>query len=86
MTPDEKKRLFYIRAILRNRLEEHNSAFWDEDKALRYLCKAVELGASVKDLEEHAKKAINWSSFFNPLREELGDELYGPISFKKSSD
>jgi len=65
---------------------QHNASFWDEDKALRYLSKAVELGASVKDLEELAKKAINWSSFFNPLREELGDELYGPVSFKKSSD
>lgn len=86
MTHEEKKRLFYIRAILRNRLAERNAAYWDEENALRYLTRAVELGATVEDLEEHAKKAVNWSSFFNPIREALGDDLYGPASFPPAKD
>jgi hypothetical protein len=84
MTPEDNKRLFYIRGILRNRLAEHGAAFWDEDKALRYLRNAVERGAAVNDLEEHAKKALNWSSFFNPIRDALGDELYGHSEFPTS--
>jgi hypothetical protein len=32
MTPEENKRLYYIRGILRNRLEERGAAYWDEEK------------------------------------------------------
>jgi hypothetical protein len=84
MTPEDNKRIFYIRAILRNRLAEHSAVFWDEEKALRYLRNAVERGATVSNLEEHAKKAVNWSSFFNPIRDALDDELYGYSEFPKT--
>lgn len=83
MSPEENKRLYYIRGILRNRFSEHGAAFWDEEKALRYLCNAVERGADVSDLEAHAKKAVNWSSFFNPIRDALDDDLYGHSNFPK---
>lgn len=81
MTPEDNKRLYYIRSILRNRLEERGAAYWDDEKALRYLRNAVERDASVSDLEAHAKKAVNWSSFFNPIQDELGDDLYGYSDF-----
>jgi hypothetical protein len=81
MTPADSKRLYYIRGILRNRFEERGAAYWDDEKALRYLRNAVERGASVSDLEAHAKKAVNWSSFFNPIRDSLGDDLYGHSDF-----
>ena len=81
MTPEDNKRLYYIRGILRNRLEERGAAYWDDEKALRYLRNAVERGASVSDLETHAKKAVNWSSFFNPIRDALDDNLYGHSDF-----
>jgi hypothetical protein len=83
MSPEDSKRLYYIRGILRNRLSEHGAAYWDEEKALRYLRNAVERGASVSELEEHAKKAMNWSSFFNPIRDALDDDLYGYSEFPK---
>lgn len=37
MSPEESKRLYYIRGTLRNRLHEQNAAYWNEEKALRYL-------------------------------------------------
>lgn len=76
MSSEDSKRLYYIRGILRNRLVEHGASYWDEEKALRYLRNAVERGAKVEDLEEHAKHAVNWSSFFNPIRTALDDDLY----------
>lgn len=81
MAGDESKRIYYIRGILRNRLADHDAAFWDEEKALRYLRNAVDQGAKIDDLEEHAKRAVNWSSFFNPIRDALGDDLYGHPEF-----
>ena len=85
MTPEDSKRIYYIRAILRNRFEEQGAAFWDEEKALRYLRNAVDRGANVNDLEEHAKRAVNWSSFFNPIRDALGNDLYGNAEFPPKS-
>jgi len=84
MTPEDNKRLYYIRGILRNRFEERGAAYWDDEKALRYLRNAVERGASVSDLEVHAKRAVNWSSFFNPIRDALGDDLYDNSDFPSS--
>jgi len=84
MTPEDNKRLYYIRGILRNRFEERGAAYWDDEKALRYLRNAVERGDSVSDLEVHAKRAVNWSSFFNPIRDALGDDLYDNSDFPSS--
>jgi hypothetical protein len=84
MTPEDNKRLYYIRGILRNRFEERGAAYWDDEKALRYLRNAVERGASVSDLEVRAKRAVNWSSFFNPIRDALADDLYDNSDFSNS--
>lgn len=49
-------RIYYVRGILRNRL-----SYCDEVLALQLLRKAIEKGASVESLEQHAKEVRNWT-------------------------
>jgi hypothetical protein len=52
------KDLYYIRGILRNRLNYVNDGM-----ALSLLRKSVELGASIESLKEHALQVRNWSQW-----------------------
>lgn len=58
------KQLYYIRAILRNRLHYYN-----EELALNYLEKAYLKGYTIEQLKELAKNARNWSSFTDSIRQ-----------------
>ena len=51
-------RTYYIRGILRNRLN-----YCNEVMALQLLKKAVALGASIESLEEHSKSVRNWTQW-----------------------
>jgi len=58
------KRLYYIRGILRNRLNYVN-----EIMAMQLLREALSLGASVESLERHSKEARNWTEWSNGIQD-----------------
>jgi len=60
------KRLYYIRAIVRNRLE---GRYYDNAKALKWLEAALSWGAELSDLQTIAAAVTSWTAF----REELSD-------------
>ncbi len=51
-------RLYYVRAILRNRL-----SYCNEQVAIQLLRQALERGASLDRLEQHAKDVRNWTQW-----------------------
>lgn len=61
------KDLYYIRGILRNRL-----SYYNPDKALWLMEKAVRAGAQTEQIKDIAMTATNWSDFRQQL-EALGD-------------
>lgn len=66
--PEDSRRLYYIRAILRNRL-----AYCDESKALRFMQNAVECGVSIDELQRIAKQAGTWTAWQHALDELIED-------------
>ena len=60
----ELARVYYIRGILRNRLFYSNDVV-----ALQLLKRALEMGAVIEQLEEHAKNVRNWSQWRSDYRE-----------------
>jgi hypothetical protein len=63
----QMSKLLYIRGILRNRLHYVN-----EHLALTLLQEAVDAGASLHSLEEHAKSVRNWTQW----RQGIGEFIY----------
>lgn len=61
--PDQS-RLYYIRGILRNRL-----AYCNDILAIQLLRDALAAGASVKNLEQHAKEVRNWTQWSGDLQD-----------------
>lgn len=66
MEPD-KKRLYYIRGILRNRL------YHVGPDVLRMMENALDAGVAVDDIEEAAKTERNWSGFRDWLYQAMQD-------------
>ena len=56
--------LYYIRGILRNRLN-----YCDDQKSLRLLQSAVDNGASIDSLKQFASTLKNWKNFQNGIFE-----------------
>lgn len=51
-------RIYYVRGILRNRF-----SYCNERMALQLLRRAIELGATIESIENHAKEARSWSQW-----------------------
>lgn len=69
--PEEERRVYYCRAILRNRLN-----YCNEDRALIELRYAVRAGVSLDELQEVCREVRSWTDFINTvaaLIEEQGD-------------
>ena len=69
------KDLFYIRGILRNRLN-----YCNEWKALDYLERAYLTGACVESLKDCAKTVRNWTQFCEIIEEFIGRQEDGKIT------
>ena len=65
---DDKKQLYYIRGIVRNRM------YCNEYKAMEYLTAAYNAGASLDDLKQEAITARNWTEWVSTMQEYAGDE------------
>lgn len=82
-TQPELKRIYYIRGILRSRLD-----YCDEVVALRLLTAAVDLNASVDGLERFAKSATSWTTWRegmeNFIDEKGSGDAEGPTSNKEN--
>ncbi len=73
--PNAHERLLRIRQLLRRRLRENGSTFWDDRLALHYLARAYARGLSMRELEAGARAAATWSRFFGWIDERLdGDQ------------
>jgi hypothetical protein len=60
--PDDKKKIFYIKGILRNRVHLNEKVFHIVTD------KAVKLGASLDGLQDMAKETNTWSEYKNALQ------------------
>ena len=63
------KDLFYIRGIIKNRLD-----YFEKTKCLAYLESAHLKGASIESLREMALEVRNWTAFVNSMEEYLEGE------------
>ena len=64
---EELKRLFYCRAILRNRF----NGYYDAHKVLTILCGYYESGLSLNEIEHVCRDVNNWTKLNNRLAEAL---------------
>ena len=65
---DEQKRLFYIRGILRNRVQI------DEAEAIKLLFDMYEADVHVEDIESLAKRVTSWEQFVHFAIDYIRDE------------
>ena len=65
----EAQRVYYIRGILRNRLN-----YCNDNMALQLLRQAVELGAGIENLENHAKEVKNWTQWRTAIENFISEQ------------
>jgi len=73
------KRLFYIRAIIRNRLTEKGFYYPDDDNVLELLADAHDAGIKIEALEDIAKslKTKTWTHFRDQVTDALVEARKG---------
>lgn len=64
--PEEKKRIFYVRAILRNRLK-----YVDERNVVSLIQQAVDCGADIERIVDLSKTCRNWRDFSDVLYDHI---------------
>lgn len=67
--PEDEKRLYYIRGILRKRLN-----YLNEYEVIPLLKRALRAGVDLDALTNHAKQATTWSRFQNWTLEDIEEE------------
>ncbi len=65
--PEDKRRLYYIRAIVRNRM------YCNETTAYNLLTRGLEAGVEIDEMERAAKQARNWTGWIDWMSDLITD-------------